>query len=189
MFALPSLPAGQYRIHLNGASPRGWAMIGIARESRDPFALRTLPLPAGAVDLTFPLPVRALVIRGDEEAWRTIRGLVIEPLSVFRPMDRLADSVARRAVRYGESTVYFLDDRSYPEPEGFWVGGARSSTVVIQPGAPRGIVADPYPECAGREPRGSDVRDLAARDPDGSRRGATDRRAGRCGAGRSGPAG
>ena len=141
MFALPSLPAGQYRIHLNGVSPRGWAMIGIAREPRDPFALRTLPLPVEAVDLTFPLPVRALVVRGDEEAWRTIRGLVIEPLSIFRPMDRLADSVARRAARYGESTVYFLDDRSYPEPESFWVGGARSSTVVIQPGAPRGMVA------------------------------------------------
>jgi hypothetical protein len=36
-------------------------------------------------------------------------------------------------VRYGESTVYFLDDRGFPEPEAFWVGGARDTTVVVQP--------------------------------------------------------
>jgi hypothetical protein len=33
--------------------------------------------------------------------------------------------------------VYFLDDRAYPEPEAFWVAGARTATVVVQPdGAP-----------------------------------------------------
>ena len=29
--------------------------------------------------------------------------------------------------------MYFLDDRAFLEPEAFWIGGARSSTVVIQP--------------------------------------------------------
>jgi hypothetical protein len=137
MFALPILPAGQYRIQLSGVTPRGWAMIGIAREPRDPFALRTVQLPSDAIDLTFPLPVRALVVRGDEDAWRAVRGLVVEPLAVFRPIDRLSDSVARRAVRYDESTVYFLDDRSFPEPEAFWVGGGRTSTIVLQPDTSR----------------------------------------------------
>ena len=41
-------------------------------------------------------------------------------------------STARTAVRYGQSTVFFLDDRSFPEPEAFWVGGARSSSFAIQ---------------------------------------------------------
>jgi hypothetical protein len=33
--------------------------------------------------------------------------------------------------------VYFLDDRSFPEPQAFWVGGSRDSTVVVQPAAPQ----------------------------------------------------
>jgi hypothetical protein len=33
--------------------------------------------------------------------------------------------------------VYFLDDRSFPERDAFWVGGARDSTIVIQPDVPR----------------------------------------------------
>jgi hypothetical protein len=40
-------------------------------------------------------------------------------------------------VRYATSTVFFTDDRSFPEPEAFWVGGARDSVVVLQPDRPR----------------------------------------------------
>jgi hypothetical protein len=29
--------------------------------------------------------------------------------------------------------VFFLDDHSYPEPDAFWVRGAASSSVVLQP--------------------------------------------------------
>jgi hypothetical protein len=29
--------------------------------------------------------------------------------------------------------VFFLDDRSFPEPEGFWIGGARSTAFVVRP--------------------------------------------------------
>jgi hypothetical protein len=42
-----------------------------------------------------------------------------------------------RAVRYGRSTLFFLDDRSFPEPESFWAGGARRTSVVVQPDVPR----------------------------------------------------
>jgi hypothetical protein len=40
--------------------------------------------------------------------------------------------VARRAVRYGSSVFFFLDDRAYPEPSGFWVGGKRGAAVAVQ---------------------------------------------------------
>jgi hypothetical protein len=49
----------------------------------------------------------------------------------------LTDDVARRAVRYDGATVFFMDDRSFPEPAGFWIGGTRSSSIVIQPDARR----------------------------------------------------
>jgi hypothetical protein len=40
-------------------------------------------------------------------------------------------------VRYGGAIVYFMDDRSFPEPEAFWIGGGRDSLIVFQPDAPR----------------------------------------------------
>jgi hypothetical protein len=135
LFALPPLPAGDYRLKIETTAPRGWVMIGIARDPRDPFALRTVPLPADAIDIRFPLPVRALVVRGDEDATRVVRGLTIEPLGIARPDDRLTEEIARRGVRYGTSTVYLIDDRVFPEPEGFWLGGGREATIVIHPDA------------------------------------------------------
>jgi len=72
-------------------------------------------------------------VRGDEQARRTVRGLTIEPVSVLPARSRLAKDSARRAVRYGNASVYFLDDRSFPEPDAFWVGGQRNSSVALQP--------------------------------------------------------
>jgi hypothetical protein len=133
LFALPSLPAGEYRLTPVSDDPRGWLMVGITRDPRDPFALRTVQLPASPIALRFPVSLRSLVIRGDEDAWRTVRGLVVEPLAVQPAARRLTADLARRAVRYGSRTVYFLDDRSFPEPQAFWVGGARDASVVVQP--------------------------------------------------------
>jgi hypothetical protein len=136
LFALPPLPAGEYRLTPVADDPRGWLMVGITRDPRDPFALRTVQLPVPPIDLRFPVTLRSLVVRGDEDAWRTVRGLIIEPIAVEPRERRLTGDLARRAVRYGSVTTYFLDDRSFPEPQAFWVGGARDSAVVVQPDAP-----------------------------------------------------
>jgi hypothetical protein len=37
--------------------------------------------------------------------------------------------------------VFFLDDRAFPEPAGFWVGGERDTQVVIVPDDGRGAVS------------------------------------------------
>jgi hypothetical protein len=132
MFALPALPAGRYRLAVSPAG-QGWVMVGIAR---DQFAIRTVQLPAPPIDVTFLLPVRGLFIGGDEEARRSIRELAIEPVQILRPSERLSAQIGRRAVRYGRSTVFFVDEKSFPEPEAFWVGGSRDSIVVIQPDMP-----------------------------------------------------
>jgi hypothetical protein len=137
MFTLPPLPAGTYRLSVMSSAPRGWVMIGIAR---DQFALRTIQLPAAPFDLTFPLPVRGLLVRGDEDARGVVEGLLVEPIRIFRSSERLAGDMARRAVRYADTTAFFLDDRSFPEPEAFWIGGARSSTVALQADAARPTV-------------------------------------------------
>jgi hypothetical protein len=37
--------------------------------------------------------------------------------------------------------VFFLDDRAFAEPQGFWVGGARDTTFAVRPDQPRQAVA------------------------------------------------
>ena len=36
-------------------------------------------------------------------------------------------------MKYAGASVFFLDDRSFAEPEGFWIGGSRQSAFVVQP--------------------------------------------------------
>ncbi|MCA1651843.1 MAG: hypothetical protein LC753_16770, partial [Acidobacteria bacterium] len=140
MFTVPAVPAGAYRITATSNSGKGWVIIGIGA---DQFALRTdaLSSPAQPQEVAFPVDVRGIIVRGDEDARQTVSGLLIEPLALVPPSARLTNQFARRAVRYGDSTAYFLDDRSFPEPEAFWVGGSRTSAIVIQPDAPSSFVS------------------------------------------------
>ena len=140
LYQLPSVPAGRYRLQPRGSAAAGWLMIGIGR---DQFSITSGPLasPPEPIVLDFPVDVRAIVVRGDEQARRSVQGLTIEPLSIVPPAARLAPGAARRAVRYGAATLFFMDDRSFPEPEGFWLGGGRTSDIVVRPDAPRATVA------------------------------------------------
>jgi hypothetical protein len=132
LLTLPAVPAGRYRVRARTSGQGGWLMIGIGQ---DQFALKTLPIayPPAPIDIEFPVDVRALIVRGDDDARRVVRELVVEPVSVVPARDRLTPGFARQAVRYASSSVYFLDDRSFPEPEAFWAGGARSTSVVFDP--------------------------------------------------------
>ncbi len=114
-------------------------MIGVGR---DQFSLRSeaLESPPETVTLDFPVDVRAIVVRGDEQARRGIAALTIEPLTIVAPDDRLTASYARHAVRYEGATVYFLDENSFVEPEAFWVGGARRASLAIQPDGDRSAI-------------------------------------------------
>lgn len=134
LFVLPAMPAGEYRVRPVAGGTDGWIMLGIGR---DQFAIRTEPLAAARDGLTvrFPVDVRALVVRGDEDARRVIRGLEVRPIDVVPAERRLTEAYARQAVRYGAATVFFLDEGSYAEPEAFWVRGAAHSEVVVQPDA------------------------------------------------------
>ena len=132
LFVVPAIPAGEYRLRPALRATDGWLMIGIGQ---DQFAIQTVPLleTQGSVLVRFPVAVRALLVRGDEDARASVRGLSIEPIRIVSPWEQVSGGFARHAVRYAESTVYFMDEQSYPEPEAFWVGGARSSAIVLQP--------------------------------------------------------
>jgi len=120
--SLGSVPAGTFRILGEPAGMPGAIFIGRAQQ---PIAtVGDAPL-----DLTLPVPVNALTVAGAGN-----RVVTLQPLS---PPARRTHQRAHRALRYGSATVYFMDDRVYPEPDAFWVGGARQANVVLQgqPGA------------------------------------------------------
>ncbi|HUR35263.1 MAG TPA: hypothetical protein VM032_15775, partial [Vicinamibacterales bacterium] len=131
---LPLVPAGDYRIRTERTAGTGWLMAGVGA-GRDQFALITQPVAAfdDEIAVRFPVDVRALVVRGDEEAAASVRGLDVRPVSLRTGAAKVADGVARRAVRYGTTAAFFMDERAFPEPAGFWLGGARDTAVVFQP--------------------------------------------------------
>jgi hypothetical protein len=137
--SFPMVPAGTYLLSVrrHGAGD-GLLIVGVGN---DQFAIVTQPIAAFDGGLRFDLPVgaRALTIRGDEAARDQLDGLELRPLALSSAPVSL--DVARHAVRYGAGVVFFLDDRAFPEPSGFWVGGARDAWLVLAPDARRGPAA------------------------------------------------
>jgi hypothetical protein len=129
--AFPAVPAGSYVMSVRRqGTADGWIMIGIGD---DQFAIVTQPVAAfdGGITIDLPLPVRALLVRGDEGARAQLQSVELRPAP--RAGREVSREVARRALRYDAATAFFLDDRAFPEPSGFWVAGSRQTTVVIQP--------------------------------------------------------
>jgi hypothetical protein len=129
----PAVPAGSYLLQVRRRggplNNDGWVMAGVGN---DQFAIVTQPIGAfdAGVRLDLPVDVRAINVRTDEAARDQLEAVTLRPIA--RAPVRLADDIARRAVRYGGSVVYFLDDRAFPEPAGFWIGGARDATFVVR---------------------------------------------------------
>ncbi|HVH57948.1 MAG TPA: hypothetical protein VM791_16905 [Vicinamibacterales bacterium] len=133
LFAIPAVPAGDYHLRPRLTRPEGRISISIG--SGGPIQTITLTSTSQVIALHLPVPVRAILVAGDEQAQHSVRGLNIEPIALVRAADRLTADFAHDAVRYGRTMVYFLDDRSFPEADAFWLGGGRSSSIVLQPDA------------------------------------------------------
>jgi hypothetical protein len=133
--SFPGVPSGSYvlQVRRHGGQD-GWVMAGVGN---DQFAIVTQPIAAfdRGVRVDLPVDVRAIDVRTDEGARDQLDTIALRPVSMAgTPVSR---DMARRAARYGSSVCYFLDDRSFPEPSGFWVGGARDTTVVAHNDRPQ----------------------------------------------------
>ena len=127
----PGVPAGTYLVVVKRHDAGdGLVMVGVGN---DQFAIATQPIGAFDAGLRVQLPVgaRTLTVRADEAARDQIDQIALEPVAPERTPYTL--DMPRRAVRYDGSVVFFLDERAFPEPSGFWVGGARETRVVLSP--------------------------------------------------------
>jgi hypothetical protein len=134
---LPLVPAGEYELTARASGDDGVLMAGVAR---DQYSILTAPLAVAraGVRLRLPVDVRSLVVRADDLAQDEIRSIVLRPVRLFRASEQPTRALARRAVRYGGSVLYFLDGSTYPEPSGFWVGRDAPALILIAPDAPNG---------------------------------------------------
>ena len=137
--AYSGVPAGTYLLSTtrHGVGD-GLLIVGVGA---DQFAIVTQPLAAfdAGVRIRLPVGARVLTVRGDEIARDLVGQIELHPIALeVAPSTR---DLARRAVRYEGAVAFFVDDRAFPEPSGFWVGRARETSVVLAPDEGRGAVA------------------------------------------------
>ena len=128
----PLLPAGSYDVSLRGSLSGAGSVF--ARADDDPFFIaRATPADfARGLAIDLPVAVRALTIRAATNAGIT----ALEMRPVAPRAVRASDLVAHHAAKYGETRVFFLDDRTMPEADGFWVWGAREGLLVFESSGP-----------------------------------------------------
>lgn len=126
------LPAGEYDLVTSGdGNIRGEVFVQVGRTDRPIEHWRLDGRRSGfaGFTLTLPVPVHSVTIRADEEAGATAREFRLRVRALAVPP--VASGFALRAIRYGRTQAFFMDDSSYMEPGGFWTRGEESTTVVL----------------------------------------------------------
>lgn len=131
LVVFPVVPPGTYDVSVHARpGADGWVMAGVGN---DQFALATQPVSVfeQGVRLALPVGARTLAIRADEDAREDLEAVDLHPVAPAAVS--LSPDLARHAVHYPAAVVFFLDDRAFPEPSGFWVGGQRETDIVVAP--------------------------------------------------------
>lgn len=136
------VPAGEYEL-VNTAGTESSIALRIGRNDA-PF--ERFSIGAGSsqrVRLPVSLQTMNVEVAGDIGAWQ------------LRPLGVTAPAAARRATHaasYGNVRAFFLDERAYPERDGFWMRADSTATVVIASadaahlaGLPLSIIAGAVP--------------------------------------------
>jgi hypothetical protein len=134
LFTAPFLPAGRYEIGVAGATrPSGRLTASVGRTEQIVDAWSLDGRPGGFTGLVVHLPVRvhSLTIRGDDTARAAVSRVTLRPhvSADWTALD--VRRLARRASRYGNARVFFLDDNAFMEPPGFWTRGKAATGLVI----------------------------------------------------------
>ncbi len=138
--ALVNVPGGLYRLDVTSGSLGGSLNVRIERPPAPLLYQFNMPASSSqAFQMSLPAGASALVVEGDgPEFARQLRASLL-PASAAQAPGVFAPQFAA----YGDSGVFFLDGNVFPEGEGFWVRGGRTTRVVLgrgQAAANRGHV-------------------------------------------------
>jgi hypothetical protein len=137
LLAIPWVPAGDYRVAIEGASQLdGVLTVSVGMTSQPVETWRLEQVNAGITPLRVRLPALAhsVVIRGDESAARRIVRMSLRPERI-EPSTAMSREYIVRASRYGTATAFFLDDEIYVEPAGLWTRGEGTAQFFLSPDA------------------------------------------------------
>jgi hypothetical protein len=132
-----SLPAGTYRIDVtfnDRGGDRAWPLSLQLGRVGPPFAtwaVQAQPNQTWSTTLWLPVNASFVGLRGPVELERAIESIAITPTDVVNAGSRPIVPVVTAAAQYGDAHLYFHDDRMYPEENGFWALGRRSSDVTV----------------------------------------------------------
>jgi len=148
-----SLPAGTYDIAVQFSDrPPDHALPLSLQIGRNGPPLQTWtmqPQPGERWHTTLWLPVDAnfVGLRGPVDFERAIDWITITPTAVVDAGARPLVPTVLAAANYPAAAVYFHDEQLYPEAQGFWTIGGRSShvTVAARPGQTTPIVVRMHP--------------------------------------------
>ncbi len=131
-----ALPAGTYRVRIDalpGQALAGDVALQVGRTGPPTITWAVDTAPAASWSETFALDVDAsfVGIRASDDFERRVARLEITPISVVGRGERLRRPTVLAAARYGDTPVYFHDDRTYPEADGFWVRGATTTDLTV----------------------------------------------------------
>jgi len=132
-----SLPAGTYRIDVE-FNERGaeqvWPLslqIGRVGPPLESWSVAAQPNQLWSTSLRLPVNASFVGLRGWVGGDRAIVASAIRPTAVVDAGARPIVPVVTAAAHYGDATLFFHDDRLYPEQDGFWILGGRTSDVTV----------------------------------------------------------
>ena len=132
--SLPFLPAGRYRLWADCSTAASFELALLGGRSDGPFESWTVAnAGAGAWsrDVTLPVGLSGVRVRGDAGARPSVRGVWLQPSFEGGRPAPLTDRRAASAWRYGRVTVFAVAS-AYLEPDGLWTAGGRTAELVVQ---------------------------------------------------------
>ncbi|HYE86441.1 MAG TPA: hypothetical protein VEA16_08805 [Vicinamibacterales bacterium] len=132
-----SLPAGTYTIavdfnehRLDRPHPLS-LQIGRNGPPLQTWSIQPQPKQQWSTTLWLPVDANFVGLRGPAELERAVARITITPTSVIDTGDRPLVATVLAAARYSAANVFFHEEDMYPEPQGFWTMGARSSRLTL----------------------------------------------------------
>jgi hypothetical protein len=143
-----TLPAGRYRIDVTfnaDSGGRAWPLslqVGRGGPPLETWDVQARPGQRWSTTLWLPVNVSFVGLRGPAELERAIDAITITPIEIVDAGSRPIVPVVTAAAQYGDVSLFFHDDRMYPEATGFWTPGGRTSgiTVVTPPDHPTPVM-------------------------------------------------